>query len=92
MNLIAIHDDARTTAARTNGDRKVFVYRTSSLLTTPAVVATNPFRSVALAIIVDRSDCGSDRDVDEDMSHASNEENRIAVAIPPNIRPKRRKG
>jgi hypothetical protein len=86
MNLIANHDNARTIAARMNGDRKGFVYRTSLLLTTPAVVVTNPFRTGFLAIIVNKSECGSEGDVDECMSHALNEENRIAVIIPPNIR------
>jgi len=43
-------------------------------------------------MIVERSDCDNDRDVDEDTSQASKEVNKIAVETPPKIRPKRRKG
>ena len=82
----------RTIAAITKGDWKVPVRFTSSLLTMPAEVATKPFSSVARAMIVDRSDCDSETDVAEEMSHASNVENRIAVEIPPKMRPKRRNG
>jgi hypothetical protein len=75
-----------------NGDTNDCENDTNWLLTTPAPVATNPFNNVALPIIVERSDCGSPIDVDEDISHDSKAENRIDVEIPPRTRPKSKIG
>ena len=54
MNLITIHDDARTTAVRTKGDRKVFqvVDRTSSLLTTTPAIAQRRWFALVLHVEV----------------------------------------
>jgi hypothetical protein len=76
----------------TKGDTKFFEDDTSQLLKTPAVVATNPFKSVARPMIVERSGCERASEDDDEISHDSNAENRIEVEMPPRTRPKRRIG
>ena len=76
----------------TNGETNVPVEETRWLLKTPAAVATKPFRSVALPIMVERSDEGIPEVDAEDMSQLSKEEKSIEVDMPPSSRPKNRIG
>lgn len=92
MERMSIHERTRRTALAINGAAKLCTRLTSSLLTTPAPVATRPLMTVALPIIWERSDWETLLVVAEEMSQESKTEKRMEVEIPPRTRPRRRMG
>jgi hypothetical protein len=68
------HATRSNAALATNGALKLADCLTRELLSTPAAVATMPFRTVARPRMTERSEEGSAREVEEERSHDSKEE------------------